>query len=1727
MKKTRKIFNRSVRRAVGAIFLASSVVVAAIPTTSYRGGTTSAESFTDAPDYARRYVLGEQAEVDNHSGGRYNETNNLLTSSSSSVPFIKDSATKKFSNDITNVNVFTTEDSLYEFAYVSADGIQSEDDNEKYAYILKYNTPGSLAGGNLYIPDTVDAYLSYDDGSGISANVAVGKVGNYLFYKVTSGDVTTYKPCYASTINEWSGKSELYWYDTPDFRPNTDYPESNVKVVNDINHQRIVNAPVRYIANQYIEYGNDGKVHIKPITQSSQGIFSGNSNITRLITGDNLNGIGNYAFWGCSGLSDFSFSNGLFAIGNHAFEYCSSLSSVSIPNNTNLKVIGAYAFKNCTSLESFNVPTSVILLCDGVFQNCRSMVRCDLCSGNPSSSSLRYLGNGVFYDCEKLEELEFPEMYTEEDVNVSNFIKCYSLSRIYTNHPSMDFIDDYEEGSSQSGGYDNISYTFEQFLEDVSSNFYIVGVETGTAAQNTPEVKWGNAHKTCKEKQIAYNYSGTDFYERTVTEEGGGNASYLVDGSNNLRGCSIDGTVYTLTLPEYIGPNHISAIGDYAFTDICTLTMVTIPSTIESIGTGAFKGCHNLQYVYFENDNISIGTDAFKTQDTSVHSASCHTGSINVAGRTFDLCNSADMTVNNKPAVQLYFIGTIDKNAAPYSYAMNYNGRYNNASQSPSFVRFLSGYPTCQEIEFVLDSPSSQTGKATLVDFPVLSDTQYLSSATNTRTSYLTSEQKSAIASARSDSNNGIATEDQIEFIQATTNLIIPEGVDAIENGLFFRKTAQASDAMGVTLYGIDHIEADYTSSDAATAQDTNGDKCPPVVTINAQNSDFAGCPNLTNVKLCGNNNKTIDDGAFYGCSALTWFESYCPIDTIGQEAFGNDTSLRDFSTYNSVGTIKDHCCSGDTALTNVALNGNVSSIEKHAFEDCTSLSNVSVNDSLSFLGVAPFRGCDILSYVDFNGNSRYTCESSIIYSTDSSGNKVTLIECLEGRNSRYVNSAETAGVKEISTEAFAECDKIHEVDLSESQIKTIPTNCFEDTTSLNSVKFSYATEGINDYAFDGSAVRYIEGTQYLDMIDIYAFDHINTTGWNPVSKSGDHADNSEVTICAPEESYLNKYAVRHGYTAISASVITYYEVKFFDYSAVSPTTYSQVGQTQTVMSGGSATPPTPYGRTGFIFTGWSPDYENITADTSCIAQYEPEPEDYNKYTVEFYYDSDYKDLLKTVYVSYGQSALSEAPLDKVNSKLADDEYFLGWKGGDPSRITGNTRFYAEISDVPNGSWRVNYYSSDGQTQIYTTTVKNGTAAPNIQAPAINGMTFTGWGGGDINNITKNTNLIALYSQNSGSSGGNSGNSGNSGNNGNSGNSNSNNSSGSTNAAYYTLTVVNGSGSGSYIAGANVIIVANDPGANKMFGNWSISPANTPIASKALSATMITMPAENVTVTANFVAASNNGANGTGSGTNNNNNNNNGNNYWPSTGNVPRSSGTTVVIDKNGLSNTGVVSATVNGSTDNFTIRITESGTANKLILDALVKQYGNLDNIIYFPFDISLYDAAGTTQITDTSGLTITITIPLPDSLIQYSANNKVACITNGELDGLNARFTTINGVPCVTFTCTHFSPYVIYVNTVALTAGSDGTGIGTRSGNLDNTPKTADPIHPKWFVSIALFAISIVLFLIKDKKAVPVPVRANNGGRRPENNRTNVNRSNVTRNNFSNPANRPGSKR
>lgn len=296
-------------------------------------------------------------------------------------------------------------------------------------------------------------------------------------------------------------------------------------------------------------------------------------------------------------------------------------------------------------------------------------------------------------------------------------------------------------------------------------------------------------------------------------------------------------------------------------------------------------------------------------------------------------------------------------------------------------------------------------------------------------------------------------------------------------------------------------------------------------------------------------------------------------------------------------------------------------------------------------------------------------------------------------------------------------------------------------------------------------------------------------------------------------------------------------------------------------------------------------------------------------------------------------------------------------------------------------------------------------------------------------------------------------------------------------ATKYTLTVVYGSGSGQYPAGTKVIIEAIDAPQGKVFDKWVVTGATATVYSTTSKATTVTTAAGDTAITATYKDATSGGSSGgtsknssgtysrTGTGTGTSGNNNN---------------GTRVDITKPGISDTDKAYASVKGSTDSFIVKVSESADAANQVATALAAKYGDMTPIKYFAMDISLYDSTGTNKITDTSNLSVNVTIPIPDALRTYAGNNKVGAVVNGnQLEDLACKFVTVDGVPCVSFTATHFSPYTIYVDTNNLTYGT-----------TDGSPKTGDPIHPKWFVVIALAATSLFLFLKKDKVVIPKTV-------------------------------------
>lgn len=95
----------------------------------------------------------------------------------------------------------------------------------------------------------------------------------------------------------------------------------------------------------------DGSGKMTDYTNTGNSPFYKRSDIKKVIIGDSVTSIGDYAFYECD-MTSIELSNSIISIGEYAFFYCTGLTQVTIPNNvTN---IGAGAFNFCTNIAQIN-----------------------------------------------------------------------------------------------------------------------------------------------------------------------------------------------------------------------------------------------------------------------------------------------------------------------------------------------------------------------------------------------------------------------------------------------------------------------------------------------------------------------------------------------------------------------------------------------------------------------------------------------------------------------------------------------------------------------------------------------------------------------------------------------------------------------------------------------------------------------------------------------------------------------------------------------------------------------------------------------------------------------------------------------------------------------------------------------------------------------------------------------------------------------------------------------------------------------------------------------------------------------------------------------------------------------------------------------------------------------------------------------------------------------------
>ncbi|MBR2607527.1 MAG: leucine-rich repeat protein [Bacteroidaceae bacterium] len=129
-----------------------------------------------------------------------------------------------------------------------------------------------------------------------------------------------------------------------------------------------------------------------------EGAFRGNSKIERINAPASLKHIGAEAFSQCSSLTSITMEN-VETIGNRAFFGCSALEKITSLGN--IKEIANSSFERATSLKKVIIPNSVDSIADSAFRNCSSLDTIIIASHKVK------LGRLVFHKCDSIKAVYF------------------------------------------------------------------------------------------------------------------------------------------------------------------------------------------------------------------------------------------------------------------------------------------------------------------------------------------------------------------------------------------------------------------------------------------------------------------------------------------------------------------------------------------------------------------------------------------------------------------------------------------------------------------------------------------------------------------------------------------------------------------------------------------------------------------------------------------------------------------------------------------------------------------------------------------------------------------------------------------------------------------------------------------------------------------------------------------------------------------------------------------------------------------------------------------------------------------------------------------------------------------------------------------------------------------------------------------------------------------------
>lgn len=255
------------------------------------------------------------------------------------------------------------------------------------------------------------------------------------------------------------------------------------------------------------------------------------------------------------------------------------------------------------------------------------------------------------------------------------------------------------------------------------------------------------------------------------------------------------------------------------------------------------------------------------------------------------------------------------------------------------------------------------------------------------------------------------------------------------------------------------------------------------------QKKGFSDNTNITGITFKDGSQITwIGDHAFKNCSSLKTINNVpVGLTDINEWCF-ESTALKSVDLSNTNVTImKDGVFYNNKSLTSIQLPNKLENFWDNAFNGCTSLNNIVMPSTVVGIYNNVFDGCTSLSNVKFN--DRYTTLGHHVF-----------------KNCPLAAVTFPNTLNSIGEYAF-ESTKLETVDLSNTQITSLPNGSFYNCQQLNDVKLPIALTDIGERAFYQSTIASITFPSSLQKIDAWAFQYTQLTNVVIPTKTGHIGD--------------------------------------------------------------------------------------------------------------------------------------------------------------------------------------------------------------------------------------------------------------------------------------------------------------------------------------------------------------------------------------------------------------------------------------------------------------------------------------------------------------------------------------------------------------------------------------------------------------------------------------------